>query len=80
VESLKIDPIHFGVVVTIGCAIGLITPPVGLCLFVASSITGIAIEKIFRGCIPFLIAEMIIFYIVIFYPSLVTWLPSLFGT
>jgi TRAP-type transport system large permease protein len=78
VEALKIDPIHFGLVVTIGSAIGLITPPVGLCLFVASSLTGVPIEKIFKGSIPFLIAETVIYILVIIYPPLVTWVPYTF--
>ena len=78
VETLKIDPIHFGLVVTIGSAIGLITPPVGLCLFVASSLTGVPIEKIFKGSIPFLIAETVIYILVIIYPPLVTWVPYTF--
>lgn len=68
--QLGFDPIHFGVVVVVALAIGFITPPVGLNLFVASSITGISIVEIFYKTLPFLAALLIGLLIITFFPGL----------
>ena len=77
VVEMGIDPIHFGVVFAFGSAVALITPPVGLCLFVASTVSGVSIEKIFKGTYPFLIVEVVIYVLIIVFPSITTWIPKL---
>jgi C4-dicarboxylate transporter DctM subunit len=77
VMEMGIDPIHFGVVFAFGSAVALITPPVGLCLFVASTVSGVSIEKIFKGTYPFLIVEVVIYVLIIVFPSITTWIPKL---
>ena len=72
-----IDPLHLGMVITINLIIGLITPPVGLSLFVTSSVTGISIEKISRQLIPFIVSSAIILLLIILIPDLVLLLPKM---
>ncbi len=75
--QLGIDPLFFGVLMVINLAIGCITPPVGLDLFVASAITKVPLEKVMRASMPYLlslIASLLLFTMV---PSIITFLPNL---
>jgi C4-dicarboxylate transporter DctM subunit len=74
IKMLGIDLIHFGLIFTIGIAIGMITPPVAIDLFVASSVTGLPIEQISKKVIPYLIGLIIVFFIYIYLPI---FIPSL---
>jgi tripartite ATP-independent transporter DctM subunit len=76
-KTLGVSPIQFGAILIVGMAIGLVTPPVGMCLNVASTITKLDIVTIFRASIPFLVANVIILLLVTFIPALSLWLPSL---
>ena len=75
VTHLGIDLVHFGVILVIGFAIGMITPPVAINLYVASTVSGISIEKISKEVIPFLIALLIVLllyiYLPLFFPFLI---------
>jgi len=75
--SIGVSPIQFGAILISGLAVGLVTPPVGMCLNVASAITRLEIGTIFRAAIPFLIANLITLIIVTLIPAASTWLPSL---
>jgi tripartite ATP-independent transporter DctM subunit len=75
-KALGVSPIQFGAILIVGMAIGLVTPPVGMCLNVISTITKLDIVTIFRASIPFLIANLIILLLVTFLPALSLWLPS----
>mgnify|MGYP000734095948 CR=1 FL=1 len=75
--SLGISPILFGVILVIGLAVGACTPPVGNCLNVCSIITGISIGKIFKGAAPFLLANVLTLLLVILFPEIVMWLPTI---
>ena len=72
--SIGIDPIHFAVIFLVGDAIGFITPPYGLNLYVASGITGIPYFKIVRHTWPYFVALMIAWFIIAFWPPLTTFL------
>ena len=74
IRMLGIDLIHFGLIFTIGIAIGMITPPVAIDLFVASSITGMPIERIAKKVMPYLIGLIIVFFIYIYLPL---FIPSI---
>ena len=76
-NSLGISSIQFGAILITGLAVGLVTPPVGMCLNVASAITKLEIGTIFRAAVPFLIANLITLIIVTFVPAASTWLPAL---
>ena len=71
------SPILFGVVLVIGLAVGACTPPVGNCLNVCSAVSGLKIGVIFRGALPFLAANVLTLLLIVLFPSLVLWLPSL---
>ncbi len=77
VHAYGIDPIHFGVVICLNATIGVITPPVGAGLFIASSVGDVKIEKLFRAVIPFIFVAIIVLALITYVPSLTTWLPSL---
>jgi len=64
------DPIHFGIIMIVALAIGFITPPVGVNLFVGSSISGISLESLSKAIIPFIIAMVIVLLIITFIPFL----------
>lgn len=74
-----VDPVHFGIVMSLNLVIGLSTPPVGPCLFVAASITGLRIETISRAMLPFYSLQVGFMLVVTYFPALTLWLPRLFG-
>jgi tripartite ATP-independent transporter DctM subunit len=76
-KSLGVSPIQFGAIMITGMAIGLVTPPVGMCLYVASTISKVEITKIFKASLPFLIANLITLILVSLIPALSLWLPTL---
>jgi len=78
-RALGIDLVHFGVVVVVNCMIGLITPPYGILLFVINGTTGIPLIEIIREITPFLIALLFALALLIFFPALVLWMPTMFG-
>lgn len=78
VTEVGIDPVHFGVILVANLAIGFITPPLGVNLFVASSVGKVKFEKIVVGIIPFLITMIICLLLITYVPALSTWLPGLF--
>ncbi|WP_227937146.1 TRAP transporter large permease [Alkalihalobacillus deserti] len=75
--SVGMDPVHFGVVMVLGLIIGLSTPPVGVCLFVASSIGKVSVGKTSVALIPFLAVSILVLLLVAFIPELTLYLPSL---
>ncbi len=70
VQGLGVDLIHFGILFVVGIAIGMITPPVAINLFVASSITGIPIELIAKAVVPYLIGLLFVFLLIVYLPML----------
>src|SRR5699024_6389193 len=76
-NQMGIDPIHIGILMISALAIGVITPPMGVNLFVASAITNLNITTVIRHIWPFVIGLIIALLFITYIPSLVTWLPSL---
>jgi C4-dicarboxylate transporter DctM subunit len=76
VKMIGIDPIHFGIVMTVNIAIGMITPPFGLNLFVAQSVLGIPLETIYRGVLPFAAVQISALVIITYWPSLSLYLTT----
>lgn len=77
VEALGFDPIWFGVVMTINLEIGLITPPIGINTFMASQLFKVSISDLLRGVFPFLVALFIFLAIIIAFPEISLWFPSM---
>jgi len=76
-ESLGIDPVQFAIIMVVNIELGLVTPPVGINLFVASSITGRPVLSVFRATMPWMVATIITLMIVTFFPPLSLFLPGL---
>jgi len=78
-QALGINQLHFGMVVIMNLMIGLITPPLGLCLFVACSVAKVDFTKLIRASFPFLAVEIAALLIVTYFPFLTLFIPNLFG-
>ncbi|AXF56972.1 TRAP transporter large permease [Salicibibacter kimchii] len=74
-----IDPIHFGIIISINLTIGLLTPPVGTGLFIASSIARVKFERLIISIIPFLIMSIILLFVITYWEDLVLFLPRMLG-
>lgn len=79
VVQLGISPVQFGVIMTINLGIGLLTPPVGNCLFVAAGITGKSTFELFLSALPFILCNVACLLLVHLFPVLTLGLPLLFG-
>jgi tripartite ATP-independent transporter DctM subunit len=77
--QVGMDPIHFAVMMVLNLVIGLTTPPVGVCLFVAQNIAGISLASISRAGFPLLLSNLTVLILVAFVPALSLWLPKLLG-
>lgn len=77
-QAVGIDLVQFGVVVTLNLMIGLITPPVGVCLFVVARAADISFERVVKATLPFMLVLIVVLLLISYVPSLVTWLPSVF--
>ena len=75
--SLGISPLQFGAIMIVGCAIGLVTPPIGMCLNAGSKVSKLSITEIFKAALPFIICNVIVLLLVTFIPELSVWLPGL---
>ncbi len=74
--ALGFDVIWFGVFVVMMMAIGAISPPIGMDAFIVSGVSGVPVTKIYRGLVPFIIADVCVIALCAAFPILVTWLPS----
>ena len=74
-----IDPLHFAMIVVVNLCIGLITPPVGVVLFVACGISGLSMEQVTRSIWPFFLAIIVVLLLVTFIPSFTLVVPKMFG-
>ena len=77
--QIGVDPVHFGVIIVLNIMIGLVTPPVGLCLYVVSSISNVSLSEITRELWPYLLALIAILLLITFVPALSLWLPNTLG-
>lgn len=73
------DPVWFGVIMTINLAIGQVTPPVAVNLYVGSNIANISLEKLAKQAIPLILAAVVVLLILMYLPGLTTFLPKVFG-
>jgi tripartite ATP-independent transporter DctM subunit len=75
IVALGFDPIWFGVIIVLVIEMGLVTPPVGMNVFILSGMTGIPLETIFRGIVPFFIAMVICVFLLTIFPDIALFLP-----
>ena len=76
-QQMHIDPVHLGIILTVNMEIGMVTPPVGLNLFVTSGITGMPMMSVVRAALPWLSVLLVFLVIVTYVPQLSLWLPHL---
>ena len=77
--QLGIDPIHFGIMITVNMEIGMITPPVGLNLYVASGIGKVGLTEATRAVGPWLVTMLVFLLLITYWPPLTLWLPRVLG-
>ncbi|ACH63559.1 MULTISPECIES: TRAP transporter large permease [Aliivibrio] len=77
--QLGVSPYHFGIILIVGTELGLITPPVGVNLFVAKGITGSSMVQLSRAIVPFLLSMLLVQFSLVLLPEVITFLPNLFG-
>ncbi|MGH6919118.1 MAG: TRAP transporter large permease subunit, partial [Geminicoccaceae bacterium] len=78
-QGAGIDPLHFAMIVILNLTIGMITPPVGAVLFVITVVARIPIFTLARAIVPMLAAELIVFWLIVLFPTLCLWLPNALG-
>jgi tripartite ATP-independent transporter DctM subunit len=78
-RQLGIDPVHLGTIVVTNIVIGLVTPPVGLCLFITSAISGVRLEEISRHAQPMIGLCVAVLLVITYVPEIPLYLPSLFA-
>jgi C4-dicarboxylate transporter DctM subunit len=76
VKALGFDPVWFGVIVIVVAEVGMVTPPVGLNVFVVSRYTGRPLAEIFHGVWPHVIAHLLLIVVLVAFPEIILWLPS----
>ena len=74
-----IDPVHFGVIITLNLMIGLLHPPLGMVLFVLSRIAKLSVERTTMAILPWLAPLFVALILITFVPSVTLWLPSMMG-
>lgn len=78
-NAVGIAPLHFGLIMVLNLAVGLLTPPLGVCLFVVCGVTGINFPEIVRAVIPFLLVEFAVLLLVTYFPWIILLIPKLLG-
>jgi len=77
-DKIGVDPVHFGLIMVLNLMIGLLTPPVGMVLYILARVAGISFERATKACLPFLIPLLVSLALVTYWPSMVMFLPNLF--
>ncbi len=73
------DPVHLGIVICFNLCIGLVSPPLGGCLLIVSTVTGVNYWKLARAVMPFVLAELVVLGVLVFTPEISLWLPRTLG-
>jgi tripartite ATP-independent transporter DctM subunit len=77
-DKVGVDPVHFGLIMVLNLMIGLLTPPVGLVLYILARVADISFERATKACAPFLIPLLFTLGLVTYWPGMVLWLPTIF--
>ena len=75
--KMGVDPVHFGVIMVLNLMIGLLTPPIGMVLYVLSRVSNVPFERCVSATAPFLVPLFVVLALVTFFPALTMWLPTL---
>ncbi|WP_297619599.1 TRAP transporter large permease [uncultured Roseicyclus sp.] len=77
--ELGVDPVHFAIIMAVNLTVGLLTPPMGLVLFVTSSVSGLKLETLSKAILPFLAVQVVVIFLITYIPALTLAVPRLFG-
>jgi tripartite ATP-independent transporter DctM subunit len=77
--TLGVEPVHFAIIMSVNLTVGLATPPMGLVLFVASSVSGERVESIAKAILPFLAVEIVVIFLITYFPAISLTIPRLTG-
>jgi tripartite ATP-independent transporter DctM subunit len=77
--ELGVHPVHFAIIMAVNLTVGLLTPPMGLVLFVTSSVSGLRLETLSKAILPFLAVEVIVIFLLTYFPALTLTIPRLLG-
>ena len=77
--SMGVHPVHFAIIMSVNLTVGLATPPMGLVLFVASSVSGERVERIARAILPFLLVEIFVIFLITYIPAISMTIPRITG-
>jgi tripartite ATP-independent transporter DctM subunit len=75
--QMGVDPVQFGVLMVVNLAVGMLTPPVGICLFVSCGVSGLPLGQVSRAAIPLVLVAMLALLVSCFWPPLTLWLPGI---
>jgi len=78
-QQLGINPIHFGIIIIVNLAVGMVTPPLGINLFITCNIAKTSIEDLTRYLVPYLLVLIADIFIITYVPQITLWLPQLMG-
>jgi TRAP-type C4-dicarboxylate transport system permease large subunit len=77
VQSLGLDPVWFGILVVMVVELGLITPPIGMNVFVIKGMAPeVSLNTIYAGVLPFCVAQVLLIVLIVLFPAIATWLPG----
>ena len=77
--DLGVHPVHFAIIMSVNLTVGLVTPPMGLVLFVASSISGVRVDILAKAILPFLAVEIVVIFLITYFPPISMFIPTYFG-
>ena len=77
--ALGYDPVALGVVMTVNLAIGMVTPPVGVNLYVGCGVSKISLGHISKSVVPYLIASLVVLFLITYVPDIILFLPNMMG-
>ncbi len=77
--NMGVDPIHFAIIMSVNLTVGLATPPMGLVLFVASSVSGVKVQTISKAILPFLAVEILVIFLITYIPAISLTIPRMLG-
>ena len=77
--DLGVHPVHFAIIMSVNLTVGLVTPPMGLVLFVASSISGVRVDTLAKAILPFLAVEIVVIFLITYFPPISMFIPTYFG-
>ncbi|SNT22532.1 TRAP transporter large permease [Tropicimonas sediminicola] len=76
--QVGIDPVHLGIIVILNLMIGLLTPPIGMVLYVLAEVSGVSFEKCVKATMPFLVPLITVLMLIVFFPQIALFLPEMF--